>query len=386
MKNKQRNTRLIHPEQQPPPGFVSLTTAIERASTVVFPDTAALQQRDWRKEGYIYGLSGTPTSRALEQRLAELEGGRHTLLTSSGLAAITLVYLACLQRGDTVLVPHNVYGPSRDFASHALAQWGIDAVFYDPLDLERLRGLLQANTKLVWVETPGSVTMEVPDLPAIAQMARAADALVAVDHTWSAGLALPVFELGADIAVQALTKFQSGGSDLLMGSVTTRELTLHHRIQRMHMLLGLGVGMDDCYLILRSLPHLQVRFEAHDRAARQVAQWLQGRPEIAAVRHPALAECPGHAVWQRDYSGAGSLFSIVFDTRFTAAQVDAFVDRLTLFKIGFSWGGACSLALPYDMAAIRPRWDGGPLVRLYIGMEDPQDLIDDLQHGLAILT
>lgn len=386
---KHLQTRLVQPDQAPPPGFRSLSPAVERASTVVFPDVAALRHSDWRsEEEYSYGLHGTPTSKALEQRLADLEGAKYCLLAPSGLAALTLVYLSFLSTGDEVLVPDNAYGPSQEFARQLEDQFGIQTRYYAPLSGAGISTLMSPRTRLVWAESPGSITMEVPDVAAIANAAHANGAIVAIDNTWSAGLALKPFALGADVSVQALTKYQSGGSDVLMGSITTVDDALHQQLKLMRRRLGYGVGMEDCYLILRSLPSLQVRFEAHGRHGLEIAGWLKNRPEVTHVLHPAFEDCPGHENFQREFNGAGGLFSIIFDEIYTRAQTDAWVDALSLFKIGYSWGGSTSLAVPYEMAASRSAttWPHrGQLVRLYVGLEDPRDLISDLEAAFLVM-
>ena len=380
-----RQTSLIHSAYVPPAGFAAFPPAIHHASTVLFKDVAAMRARSWLdKSSYTYGLHGTPTSFTLEARLAEIEGGKHCLLVPSGLAAITLIDLALLKSGDDVLIPDNAYSPNRDLGQWLSQQFGISVRLYDPLIGAQIADLIQENTRLIWTESPGSVTMEVPDLPAICAAAKARGVLVALDNTWSAGLALNGFAHGVDIVMQALTKFQSGGSDVLMGAVTTCDDNLHTRLQLAHMRLGFGVGMDDVYLVLRNLPSLKLRFEAHDQSARQLATWLKQRPEIVQVLHPAMEDHPGHAIWKRDFSGAGGLFSVIFDERFSEAQTDHFVDSLRLFKIGFSWGGAHSLCLPYRVAQMRQHWPHrGTLVRFYIGLEEVQDLIADIEQAFS---
>ncbi|RJG01236.1 cystathionine beta-lyase [Noviherbaspirillum sedimenti] len=384
---KSPQTALIHSDYTAPGGFAAFPTAIHHASTVVFADVAALRSRNWQdKSAYTYGLHGTPTSFTLEARLAEIEDGRHCVLAPSGLAAIALVDFALLKSGDDVLIPENVYGPSRDLGNWLARDFGISVRYYDPLIGAGIAALIQPNTRLVWTEAPGSVSMEVPDLPAICRAAHDKGVMVALDNTWSAGIALRAFELGVDIVMQALTKYQSGGSDVLMGALITRDTTLHRKLETAHMRLGYGIGMDDAYLVLRSLPTLKLRFEAHDAGALKVASWLKSRPETDRVLHPALPDCPGHENWRRDFSGAGGLFSVVFDARYSEEQTDRFVDSLKLFKIGFSWGGSNSLAVPYRMQAMRRNWPhDGQLVRLNIGLENPDDLIADLEQGLRAL-
>jgi cystathionine beta-lyase len=380
-------TTLIHNDYVAPEGFAAFPQAIHHASTVLFDNVAALRARNWQqKDNYTYGLHGTPTTFTLEARLAAIEDGKHCRLAPSGLAAIALVDFAFLKSGDEVLIPDNVYNPSRDLADWLSADFGIGVRYYDPLIGAGIADMIQANTKLIWTEAPGSVSMEVPDLPAICRAAHAKNVLVALDNTWSAGIALRAFDLGVDIVMQALTKYQSGGSDVLMGAVITRDDDLHRRIELAHMRLGFGIGADDAYLVLRSLPTMKLRFEAHDAAAREVAHWLKARPEISAVLHPALPDCPGHEIWQRDFTGAGGLFSVLFDPRYTEAQTDRFVDGLKLFKIGFSWGGAHSLCVPYRIQKMRSSWNHqGQLVRFNIGLEDPKDLITDIEQAFTLL-
>lgn len=382
------NTRIVHSEYEAPEGFAAFSVGIHHASTVLFDNVATMRERSWLdKSSYTYGLHGTPTSFTLEARLAEIEKGEHCLLTPSGLAAITLVNMAFLQSGDHVLIPDNVYGPSRDQAEWLSRSFGISVSFYDPLIGAGIAALIEERTCLIWVEAPGSVSMEVPDVPAICAVAHARGVLVALDNTWSAGIAFAAFEHGVDIIMQALTKYQSGGSDVLMGAVITRDEALNARLQMAHMRLGFGVGMDDVYLVLRNLPTLQLRFNAHDQSARKIASWLASRPEISKVLHPALPDCPGHDIWQRDFTGAGGLFSVLFDAKFSEEQTDRFVDSLKLFKLGYSWGGAHSLCIPYRIQHMRTNWpESGILVRFNIGLEDTQDLIADIQQALTMLN
>ena len=385
-------TLLTTTAYRPPAGFAAFPTAIHHASTVLFKDVAALRARNWQdKTAYTYGLHGTPTTFTLEARLAEIEGGSDCLLAPSGLAAIAMIDLALLKAGDDFLIPDNVYNPNRELAHWLHQDFGISARFYDPLIGDGIAALIQPNTRLIWTEVPGSVSMEIPDIPAICRAAKAKGVTVALDNTWSADIAFRAFEHGVDVVMQALTKYHSGGSDVLMGAVIVNERAtdkaLLRKLEMAHMRLGLGVSADDTYLVLRSLPTMKLRFDAHDAAARQIAGWLKARPEIAKVLHPAFEDCPGHALWQRDFKGAGGLFSVLFDPRYTEAQTDRFIDSLALFKIGYSWGGANSLAVPYRIAQMRREWkDGGQLVRLNIGLEDPQDLIADIAQALRALA
>jgi len=386
MSAKSIQTTLVHSDYVAPAGFDAFPPATHRASTVLFANTAAMRANQWKdKTAYTYGLHGTPTTFTLEGKLAEIEGGNHCLLTPSGLAAIAMVDFALLKSGDDVLLPENVYNPNRELGRWLSADFGVTARYYDPMIGAGIAALIQPNTKLLWAEAPGSVSMEVPDLPALCQAAHARGVLVALDNTWSAGLALRGFDLGADIVMHALTKYQSGGADLLMGAVITRDRALNDRLALAHMRLGLGVSPDDAYLVQRGLPTMKMRFERHDASARELAAWFKARPEIAKVLHPAFEDCPGHAFWQRDFTGAGGLFSVVFDARFDEAQVDRMVDALTLFGIGYSWGGPNSLVMPYRINSLRDRWEGGVLVRFNVGLEDPADLIADLAQACNAL-
>ena len=378
-------TELVQPDQSHN-SFQSLTSSVERASTVVFKDVKSLRNRNWRdKSQYTYGLLGTPTTRRLEHKLALIEGGEHCILLPSGLAAISLTLLALLKSGDRVLLPNNAYEPASEAARYMAASFGVEVAFYDPLNLASVE--MTANTKLLWVETPGSVTMEVADLPALAAIAHRHQALVAVDATWAAGIAMNVFELGADISIQALTKYQSGGSDVMMGSIVTRDQHINDKLLDVHVRLGMGVSPEDCNIVLRSLPHYKLRYEAQDKVARNIAQWLSQQSHIAQLLHPALPDSPGHAIWQRDFTGAASLFSVVFKSNISQQQVDAFVEALQLFHIGYSWGGSVSLAVPYALNQMRKSYSyKGCLVRLYIGLEDESDLIEDLRQALNTIT
>lgn len=377
-------SQLIHLPYQPPAGFAAPQAGVYKASTVLFKNVAAMRARDWRsKAGYTYGLHGTPTTFTLEERIAALEGGRHCLLVPSGLASIAAVNFALLAPGDEIILPDNVYGPSRELARTDLARFGVKHHLYDPLDAAAFEALLGERTKLAWLEAPGSVTMEFPDLRGLVAAARRRGVMTALDNTWGAGLAFAAFDLGVDIVVQALTKFPSGGGDVLMGSIVTRDDALAERLKLVHMHLGLGVGANDAEAVLRSLPSLPLRYRAHDATARELAQWLAARREVARVLHPALPSCPGHEHWRALCSDAAGLFSVLFDERYTQAQVDRFVDALRLFGIGYSWAGPKSLAVPYDLKALRPGSAlRGHLVRLSIGLEEAGPLRADLEQAL----
>ena len=381
-------TRLIHHPYQPPDSWAAVPPGVFKASTVIFPSVAALRNRSYTaKTGYTYGLRGTPTTYLLEERLATLEGGKFCILSPSGLAAIMNVNLGLLKQGDELLLPNNVYFPSSDLAASVLSGWGITHQFYDAMNPADLAARIHGRTKLVWVEAPGSVTMEFPDLPALAATSRARGVLVALDNTWGAGLAFRAFDFGVDIVMQALTKYPSGGADVLMGSVVTRNEALHLKMLKVHGQLGLGVAANDAEFILRNLPTMALRYHAHDAAARALAAWLGQQPRITQVLHPALPGAPGHAHWAATCTAAAGLFSVMLDAALAPAQVDAFVDALRLFKIGHSWGGPVSLVVPYDLGAMRDDRSAlpGHLVRFSIGLEAVADLQADLAQALAAL-
>lgn len=393
-------TELIHHPYRPPAEFESAAPGVHKASTVIFPTVAAMRQRDWKdKSAYTYGLHGTPTTFTLEERIATLEGGRHCVLAPSGLAAIALVDMALLRAGDELLIPDNAYGPGKAFAEAELAAWGIRHAYYDPMNPADLAARIHEQTRLVWLEVPGSVTLEYPDLAALVEVVRQANArlghgqgpqriLTALDNTWGAGIAFAPFEAGVDISMQALTKYPSGGADVLMGAVVTRDEALHRRLLLTHMRLGLGVGANDAELVLRGLPSVELRYHAQDASTRALAAWMATQPAVARVFHPALPDSPGHEHWRRQARAAACLFSVVFQPQITAAQVDAFCDRLRLFRLGYSWAGPISLCVPYDIPAMRTMpWPHAPrLVRFAVGLEAVEDLRADLAQALQALA
>ncbi len=392
-------TRLIHHPYTPPADFAAPQPGVFKASTVYFPNVAAMRARQWKdKSGYTYGLHGTPTTYTLEERLCALEGGHQCLLVPSGLAAIATTALALLRSRDEVLIPDHAYGPNKALAEGELAHWGITHRCYDPTRPAELEAMLGERTRLVWLEAPGSVTMEFPDLPALVRLCRARGVLCALDNTWGAGLAFAPFDLlddgalGVDISVHALTKYPSGGGDVLMGSLVTRDAALHHRLKLCHMRLGLGVGANDVEAVLRALPSIGLRYAAQDRAARALARWWQAQPQCVQVLHPALAGAPGHAHWRALCAPdigeglAAGWFIVVVSPRYRQAQVDAFCDSLQRFRIGYSWGGPVSLVVPYALAGLRalptPQLQAGHLLRFSIGLEAAQALQDDLAQAL----
>jgi cystathionine beta-lyase len=381
---KNWKTKLIHSDAEIPAGFRSLSVGVERASTVLFADAASVNDNwDPYEAGYTYGLYGTPTTLALAARVCELERGFHTLITPGGQCAISLINFAFLRAGDHILIPENVYTPNRRFAVHVLQKFGVEVGFYAPEAGEGIQALIRNNTRLVWCESPGSITMEVSDVPAIAAVAHDAGAMVVMDNTWSAGVYFDAFAHGVDVTMQALTKYVGGHSDLMLGSITAREETTWRQLGATQKVVGCVASPDDCSLALRGMKTLAVRLKAIEEAALTLAHWLSARPEIERVLHPALPSCPGHEFWKRDFTGSTGVFSIVFHASFSKAQVQGFVDQLQLFEIGYSWAGVTSLAVAYDFRAARRRADyGHRIVRLSIGLEDVSDLKDDLGQAL----
>jgi len=380
-------TLLIHSGYIPPEGFLSLSTPIHHASPVVFGSVHAYRaRREQLYDGYMYGLLGTPTTMVLAQRIADLEGGTRAVLAPSGLSAINMVYFTFLKQGDHVLVPDNAYGPSRHLCNTVLKGLGVQVTFYDPMIGAGIADLMNNDTRLVWVESPGSITMEVPDIPAIVKAAHARDALVAIDNTWSAGVYFKPFRHGCDISVQALTKYIGGHADLLLGAAIVNDEILYRRLKDTASAFGLGASPDDCFLALRGMPTLIARLQRHQASALTVAAWLKQRPEVKQVLHPAFPDCPGHEIWRRDFTGASGLFSVIFQDNYAESAVDRMVDSLEYFRIGASWGGPVSLVLPlnpHDIRSAVPWTEKGALVRFSIGLEDPTDLIDDLETGLS---
>ena len=396
------STTLIHHPYEAPQGFEAPQHAVHKASTVFFPTVAAMRSREWKdKTAYTYGLHGTPTTYALEERLCTLEGGAQCVLVPSGLAAVALVALAVLKTGDEVLIPDNAYGPNKTLAEGELLAWGISHRYYNAMDPTDLAAKLSPATRLVWVEAAGSVTLEFPDLQALVRLAKAHGALVALDNTWGAGIAFKPFDLepgapqalAVDISAHALTKYPSGGGDVLMGSVITRNADLHMQIKLCHMRLGLSVGANDAEMVLRSLPSMVLRYRAHDEATRALAFWAQTQPAFVQVLHPALPDSPGHGFWKalcdRPDRGAACLFSVVLAPHFSQYQVDAFCDALQLFRLGYSWAGPVSLVVPYNLRSMRAQWPAeiaqGTIVRFAVGLEAVSDLQADIAQALQAM-
>ena len=380
-------SKLIHPGAHAPANFRSLATPTYRGSTVVFERQADVSD-DWRQteHGYSYGLYGTPTVLELGARIAEIEGAHHSFVVPGGQAAISLIYLAYCRSGTHALVPITAYGPNRELAGGLLQRLGISVEAYDPLIGAKIAKLIREDTALVWTESPGSVTMEVQDVPAIVAAAHRRNVPVALDNTYAAGVLFDAFAHGVDVSMQALTKYVGGHSDLLLGSVSVAGAAAYEAVGPVYKQIGMAVSPDDCSLALRGLQTLGVRLERLEKTTLEVAQWLAKHPNIKVVLHPALPSCPGHEHWRRDFTGSSSIFSIVFVERFTPAQVISFADRLTLFKIGFSWGGVTSLVIVYPNLDRAGQDYGGRLVRLNVGLEESSDLIADLDRALSSMA
>jgi cysteine-S-conjugate beta-lyase len=376
-------SKLIHPGAHAPANFRSLATPTYRGSTVLFERQADVSD-DWRQteNGYTYGLYGTPTVLELGARIAEIEGARYSFVVPGGQAAISLIYLAFCRTGAHALVPVTAYGPNRELSAGLLRGLGISVEAYDPLIGAGIANLIRENTALIWVESPGSVTMEIQDVPAIVAAAHGRNVPVALDNTYAAGVLFDAFAHGVDVSMQALTKYVGGHSDLLLGTVSVAGSAAYEAIGSTYKQLGMAVSPDDCSLALRGLQTLGIRLQRLEKSTLDVARWLAQQPGIETVLHPALPSCPGHVHWLRDFTGSSSIFSLVFADRFTADQVVAFADRLKLFKIGFSWGGVTSLIVVYPKLDRPGRPYGGRLVRLNVGLEEPSDLIADLDQAL----
>lgn len=381
---KSWKTKLIHSDASAPEGFRSLVVPTWRGSTTLFPNAASITEH-WNQyeAGYTYGLYGTPTTLELAGRICELENGYRTIITAGGQGAISLINFAFLSSGDHVLLPESIYGPNRKLVKSLLSRFGVESTLYDPLVGNGIESLIQPNTRLIWCESPGSITMEVQDIPAIVRAAHARGVMVALDNTWSAGVYFDAFAHGVDITMQALTKYVGGHSDLLMGSVTVQNESAWRKLGGTYQLIGCAPSPDDCALALRGMKTMAVRLRQIEDSALQIARWLAARPEIEVLLHPAYESCPGHPLWKRDFTGSSGVFSIVFYPGATEEQVRSFIDALELFKIGYSWGGVTSLAMTYNFAGwkARPKYDHR-LVRLNIGLEDKEDLIADLEQAL----
>lgn len=389
MHNMQPETLVTTLGRRPDREQGAVNPPVHHASTILFKTLADLEAAEAGRYAHsTYGRYGTEGHRLLEQALAELEGGSHTLLCGSGASAVSLVLLALLQQGDHVLMVDAVYSPTRDLCQRMLRHYGVETTYYDPLITpEELQTLIRPETRILMVESPGSLTFEVQDVPGLAAAAHAQDVLVVADNTWATPLHFSPFEKGVDISVHAATKYICGHSDVMMGAVVTRNEKLHRTLFKTYKVLGPCAAPDDVYLAQRGLRTLAVRLQQHERSALQLAEWLQQQPEVLEVRHPALESCPGHAFWKRDFSGSCGLFA--FSVQPVAREaLAAMLDHMRLFKMGYSWGGYESLILPFDPQPIRSATEPAAdrqWLRLHAGLEHVDDLLEDLQAGFARL-
>jgi len=380
------DTRLVTSGRDPRAYHGFVNPPVYHASTLLYPTAEAQVAHRAR---YNYGRRGTPTSEALENALREIEGDgcAGVALLPSGLAAISAALLATARAGDHVLVPDSVYRPTRNFCNGVFKRFGVETTYYDPLIGADIARLFKPNTRVVFVEAPGSQSFEMQDIPAIAKIAHEQNAVVLMDNTWATPLYFRAFEKGVDLSIQAGTKYIGGHSDIMFGCVSANAATLPALKDTVYS-MGLCVGPDDMYLALRGLRTLGVRLDRHFQSGLRVARWLEQRPEVLRVMHPALERDPGHKIWKRDFTGACGLFSVVFKPT-SEQSVHAFLNELALFGLGYSWGGFESLAILFDCTEYRTatKWaPGGPTVRLHIGLEDPDDLIADLERGFAAMA
>jgi len=388
-------TNLIHAPRQAPQYIETVQPPLFRASTIIFKNTSHLFDRHWTDAyDYSYGTHGTPTTFTLGDNIAQIEGGRYCLLAPSGLSAINLVNSTVLGSGDEVWVADNIYGPNLEHLNHLQNRYGISVKIYNPIDADSFQPTEKA--KLIWLEAAGSVTLEFPDLKNLVKKAQQANVLTALDNTWGAGLAFNAFDfsdehLTVDITVHALTKYPSGGGDILMGSVVTNDQALHHKLYRMHAIQGISVSGDDTAQIQRSLAHMSLRYEQQAQSALTLLNWLKQQPQFSQVLHPSDPDAAGHQFWTEICSTGKSagLVSVIFKPEYDLAAIRKFCDSLTLFKLGFSWGGPVSLAMLYDLKQMRTlkntHLQQGLLVRFCIGLEHPEDLIQDIQNALKQL-
>ncbi len=377
-----RRTRLVHAGRDPEEQFGFVNTPIYRGSTVLYPDAESLGH----KRRFTYGTKGTPTTEALETAWTEIAGAAGSVLAPSGLAAITLALMTAVKAGDHLLVSDSAYLPTRTFCNNILARMGVETTYYDPLIGEGIAALFRPNTSAVLVEAPGSQSFEMQDVPAIAAIAHEKGACVAMDNTWATPLFFPPHERGVDLAIEAGTKYLSGHSDSLLGLVSANEAWFP-RLRATYDCFAMTPGAEDVFLALRGLRTMELRLREAQRQALALAHWLETRPEVKRVLHPALPSDPGHAIWSRDFSGSSGLFSVILEPASKQA-VHAMLDGLELFGLGYSWGGYESLVIPFDCASYRTatKWaPGGPALRLQVGLEDLEDLKEDLDRGFARL-
>lgn len=383
------DTKLTQGGRDHEAAFIAVNPPVHHASTVLFKSVQAFNRRkEGRYDGYAYGTFGTPTTRALETALAALENGTRTVVVSSGMAAITLCFMTFVRPGDHVLVPDTVYRTTRSFCDEVLARFGVDTTYYDPLIGMEVESLFRPSTRMVYLESPGSLTFEIQDVPAIAGIARGHGILTAIDNTWASPLHFKPLDHGVDISIQAGTKYVSGHSDVMIGALTVKDEALFRAIKDCVGQFGNCVGPDDCYLALRGLRTLGVRLRQHEANARALVEWCAQRPEVARVFYPGRPGDPGYALWKRDFTGASGLFGVLLKP-FSDHAVAAMVEGMRLFGIGASWGGYESLIIPTYPKSLRTatRWDEpGPMLRLHAGLDDIDDLKEDLAKGFARLT
>ncbi|MGQ9372068.1 cystathionine beta-lyase [Azospirillum sp. A39] len=388
MKDAKQDTVIAHAGRDPDANFGIVNPPVYHASTVLFPSLAALEASDRAPfDGVNYGRIGTPTSSAFETAVAELEGGHRAVVAASGLAAIATALSAFTKAGDHVLVTDSAYGPTRRFCNEVLARYGVETEYYDPRIGAGIAGLIRANTSAVYLESPGSLTFEVQDVPAIAAAAKAAGAAVLMDNTWATPLFFKPFAHGVDVSIHAATKYLVGHADAMLGLMVCNEESFL-AVKRTAVRFGTCAGPDDVYLGLRGLRTLSVRLKRHQETALILAEWLAGRPEVERLLHPARPDHPDHALWRRDFTGASGLFAALLKP-VPKTALAAMLDGMELFGLGYSWGGFESLLLPVHPAAVRTAtaWaEAGPLLRVHAGLEDPDDLIADLERGFARLN
>ena len=362
--------------------FGTVNTPVYRTSTILYPDLASLKAESAR---YVYGRLGTPTTVSFEEAVSELEGAARTISVSSGLGAITTAILTVCGAGDHLLMTDNVYGPTRRFCNGALKRLGVETTYYDPLIGAGIAGLFQPNTKAVFCESPGSLTFEVQDIPAIAAVAHARGASVLMDNTWATPLFFPALKHGIDLDIHAATKYIGGHSDVMMGTVSANESHATH-LTTFFNDLGLYASGDDCFLALRGLRSLAARLARHQENALRLTRWLEERPEVERVLYPALESDPGHALWKRDFTGATGLFGVVLKP-VSEQALAAMIDGLEHFGLGYSWGGYESLIIPAHFVRTATAFKAaGPVLRIHAGLEHPDDLIADLAAGFARLN
>lgn len=380
------DTILVHSGRDPDRHYGVVNMPVYHASTILYPSMEAYRKRsegDRKYRGILYGAYGTPTTFALAEAIADLEGGQGAVVTSSGLSAISLAITALVKQGDHILVSDSVYGPTRNFCDGVLKRFGVDTTYYDPLIGENISSLIESTTRLIFTESPGSLTFEVQDIPAIASAAQRAGLFVLLDNTWGTPLFFKPFSHGVDVSIQAGTKYIAGHSDLVIGIITARTESLFQKIKDTTMAYGDIAGPDDCYLALRGLRSMGVRLRHQQASCLQITRWLQQRPEVKRVLYPALQEDPGHKIWKRDFSGACSLFGIVLHSESEKA-IAHMLDGYRFFKIGVSWGGYESLVIPAHPARFRtavPWTEPGYVLRYHIGLENTDDLLADLEDG-----